>query len=213
MWNLILWGAACALIGYLLGSVSFSIVISKGLYGKDVRQFGSGNAGMTNVLRTFGKKAAALTLTGDIGKGVAAVLLAKWIFGTFAGADPVYGAYIASICAVVGHLFPLFFGFKGGKGVSVAAGAIIATEPMVVLALLAVFLIVFAVSRIVSLASVCCAVLYPVFTCLYSLWQGRSVWYTTLCALVMGLLVLWMHRANIQRLRAGTEYRFGEKKK
>ena len=120
MLQTVLCGAACAAAAYLLGSLSFSIIVTRLLYHKDIRTFGSGNAGMTNVLRTFGKGAAALTIVGDIGKGILAVLLAKWAFGAFTAADPIYGAYIAAFCAVLGHVYPVYFGFKGGKAVSVA---------------------------------------------------------------------------------------------
>lgn len=129
MLQTVLCGAACAAAAYLLGSLSFSIIVTRLLYHKDIRTFGSGNAGMTNVLRTFGKGAAALTIVGDIGKGILAVLLAKWAFGAFTAADPIYGAYIAAFCAVLGHVYPVYFGFKGGKAVSVATGTIIAIKP------------------------------------------------------------------------------------
>ena len=154
MLQTVLCGAACAAAAYLLGSLSFSIIVTRLLYHKDIRTFGSGNAGMTNVLRTFGKGAAALTIVGDIGKGILAVLLAKWAFGAFTAADPIYGAYIAAFCAVLGHVYPVYFGFKGGKAVS-----------------------------------------------------------TTCCAAVIGGLVIWLHRSNIQRIKNGTEYKFGRKKK
>lgn len=113
----------CAVIPYLLGSLSFSIIVSRLLFRKDVRNYGSHNAGMTNVLRTFGKGAAALTLAGDIGKGVAAVLLAKWFFSAHLN-DAIYyrgaiiGVYLAAFFAVIGHVYPLYFGFKGGKAVA-----------------------------------------------------------------------------------------------
>ena len=122
-------------IPYLLGSLSFSIIVSRLLFRKDVRNYGSHNAGMTNVLRTFGKGAAALTLAGDIGKGVAAVLLAKWFFSAHLN-DAIYyrgaiiGVYLAAFFAVIGHVYPLYFGFKGGKAVSVATGTIAALEPV-----------------------------------------------------------------------------------
>ena len=145
MKGFLLYVVFCVLIPYLLGSLSFSVIVSKTLYHQDIRNFGSGNAGMTNVLRTFGKKAAALTVVGDIGKGVVAVLLAKWFFGSqlvseqsyFLGA--IFGIYLAAFFAVLGHVYPLYFGFKGGKAVSVATGTIVAISPVMVLPLLVVF--------------------------------------------------------------------------
>ena len=213
MLQTVLCGAACAAAAYLLGSLSFSIIVTRLLYHKDIRTFGSGNAGMTNVLRTFGKGAAAL-IVGDIGKGILAVLLAKWAFGAFTAADPIYGAYIAAFCAVLGHVYPVYFGFKGGKAVSVATGTIIAIKPVLILPLLAVFFIVFLCSKMVSLASICCAAAYPAVTFLYFHFvAGRDVVLTTCCAAVIGGLVIWLHRSNIQRIKNGTEYKFGRKKK
>ena len=206
--------AAAAAAAYLLGRIDFGVVVSRLVYREDVRSKGSGNAGATNMLRTYGKAAAALTLAGDLGKGVLSVALGRLLFGlcTVSPEWAVYGGYVAAIFAVCGHLWPVWFGFKGGKGVAVAAGAILATEPVVLLALAVVFFALAFATRIVSLSSVTVAALYPVFTALWSWYTGRSVWFTTLCALVMGLLVIWMHRANIQRLKNGTEYKFGQKK-
>lgn len=202
-------------VGYLLGSINFGVIVSKGIYHEDVRTKGSGNAGTTNILRTYGKKAAALTLAGDMGKGVAAVLLCRyatiWLTGGVE-VNGIYAGYLAAIGAVCGHLWPVWFGFKGGKGIAVAAGAILASEPVVLLALLVVFFAIALTSRIVSLASVTVAVLYPVLTVLWSWYTGRSLVFTGVCALLMAALVIWMHRANIKRLINGTEYKFGEKK-
>lgn len=202
-------------IGYLLGSLEFGIIVSKFLYGDDVRNHGSGNAGMTNVLRTFGKKAAALVLVGDMGKGILSVILIRTLAQSFC-----YTAYpngvdlgaVAAFFAVIGHLFPLFFGFKGGKGVAVASGTILVTNPMVFLGILLVFLIVVGFTRIVSLASILGAVCYPIFTLIYCLVFQQNPLVNTLFAACMAGLVIFMHRANIQRLRQGTEYRFGQKK-
>lgn len=206
--------AGCA---YLLGSLNFAIIVSRLFFGKDIRKFGSGNAGMTNVLRTFGKPAAAAVLAGDVLKGTCAVLLGKLFFTMLAPqAGILFGAYLAAAGAILGHLFPLYFGFKGGKGVSVATGAIIAIEPMIVAGLLVVFLAVILVTRIVSLASITVAALYPVFTFLYFSFFDKEYghpWLNTLFAAILGGLVIYMHRANIQRLRNGTEYKFGQKKK
>lgn len=205
-------GIASAACGYLLGSLSFAILVTKWLYHKDIRTFGSGNAGMTNVLRTFGKGAAALTIVGDIGKGIVAVLLAKAIFAAFTTVNPIYGAYLAAFFAVIGHIYPLYFQFKGGKAVSVATGTIVAIQPILVLPLLVLFLLVFVCSKMVSLSSICAAIAYPIVTFLYFNNQGHDVLLTTCCATVIGGLVLWMHRSNIKRIIAGTEYKFGQKK-
>lgn len=199
---------------YLLGSLDFGIIVSKYLYHDDVRGHGSGNAGTTNILRTFGKKAAALALAGDMGKGVLATLLGRALLGALAGPQyGLYGAYAAAIAAVCGHLWPVWFGFKGGKGVATAAGAILATQPIVVAALAVVFFALAFTTRIVSLSSIAVAVLYPVFTALWCWHIQYDVWFPTVCAAGMGALVIWMHRGNIKRLLNGTEYKFGEKKK
>lgn len=207
-----------AMEGYLLGSIIFGIMISKLFFHDDVRLHGSGAAGMTNMLRNYGKAAGAATAVGDVGKGVLAVFIGQWIFAALlAGSnlDPICGAYLAAIFAVIGHLKPVFFGFKGGKGVLVGAGAALAIEPIVCLGLLVVFLIEFAITRIVSLGSIIVAGLYPVATLCYFAWQGASAQtmaFVGICSAIMGGMVIYMHRSNIERLRNGTEYRFGEKK-
>ena len=214
--------AAClltALSGYLLGSILFGVLISKVLYNDDVRSHGSGNAGMTNVLRTYGKLAAVLTTLGDVGKSVAAVRLGRLLFTALLGGqtalDPVCGAYLAAIFCMIGHSRPLFFGFKGGKGVLVGAGAALATEPLVCAVLLGIFLVEFAITRIVSLGSIIIAALYPVATLIHLLAHGAdaaTVAFSTVCCAIMAAMVIWLHRSNIERLKNGTEYRFGEKK-
>ena len=214
--------AAClltALSGYLLGSILFGVLISKVLYNDDVRSHGSGNAGMTNVLRTYGKLAAVLTTLGDVGKSVAAVRLGRLLFTALLGGqtalDPVCGAYLAAIFCMIGHSRPLFFGFKGGKGVLVGAGAALATEPLVCAVLLGIFLVEFAITRIVYLGSIIIAALYPVATLIHLLAHGAdaaTVAFSTVCCAIMAAMVIWLHRSNIERLKNGTEYRFGEKK-
>ena len=213
--------AACILVAaeaYLLGSIVFGILISKHFCHDDVRTHGSGSAGMTNMLRNYGKAAGAATAVGDVAKGAVAVLLGRLIFAWLlagTGIEPVCGAYLAGIFAVIGHTLPVYFGFKGGKGVLVGAGAILATSPVVVLALLIIFLIEFAITRIVSLGSIIVAGLYPILAIVYWAWQGAnlpSLVFIGVCAAVMGGMVIYMHRSNIQRLKDGTEYRFTKKK-
>lgn len=215
--------AAAIVIGYLLGSLMFGIIISRGLFKDDVRRHGSGNAGTTNILRTYGKKYAVMALAGDMGKGVLAVFLARWIaclicglplsMASAFGPEGFNVGAAAAFAALLGHMKPLYFGFRGGKGVAVAAGTILAAAPRVFLGLLAVFVIVVAVTRIVSLASIICAVCYPIFTAADCLLAGSShIVFNTACALIMSVIVIWLHRSNIQRLKNGTEYRFGSRK-
>ena len=174
---------------------------------------------MTNVLRTYGKLAAVLTTLGDVGTSVAAVRLGRLLFTALLGGqtalDPVCGAYLAAIFCMIGHSRPLFFGFKGGKGVLVGAGAALATEPLVCAVLLGIFLVEFAITRIVSLGSIIIAALYPVATLIHLLAHGAdaaTVAFSTVCCAIMAAMVIWLHRSNIERLKNGTEYRFGEKK-
>ena len=196
---------AAAAQAYLLGSVDTGILVSKYLYHDDVRNHGSGAAGMTNMLRTFGKKAAALTAAGDVLKGVAAVCIGRWLFG-----------FLPAILAVVGHTKPIYFGFKGGKGVLVAGGAILAIQPILLPVLTVVFLLCLVPTGMVSLGSIAMAASYPVLTLIYGLLKGFAADDLIVCvvgAAIMGGMVIWMHRANIQRIREGKEYRFGSKHK
>ena len=210
---------AVAAEAYLLGSVDTGILISKYLYHDDVRSHGSGAAGMTNMLRTFGKKAAAMTAAGDVLKGVAAVCIGRWLFGFLpdnAAVSPYLGVYMTAILAVVGHSKPIYFGFKGGKGVLVAGGAILAIQPILLPFLAAIFLLCLVPTGMVSLGSITMAASYPVLTLIYGLIRGLPAGDLIVCvagAAVMAVMVIWMHRANIQRIREGKEYRFGHKHK
>lgn len=215
--------AACvltALAGYLLGSILFGVLVSKSMFNDDVRTHGSGSAGMTNVLRNYGKLAAAITVLGDVGKSVAAANLGRILFASLIGTDavlaPVCGAYLAAIFCMIGHSRPVFFGFKGGKCVLVGAGAALSISPLICLVLLGVFFVQFAFSRIVSLGSIMVAALFPVVTFIYWLLLGANLptlLFSTLCCVIMATMVIWLHRSNIERLKNGTEYRFGSKKK
>ena len=219
MMQTILIAVLTAAQAYLLGSVDTGILISKFVYHDDVRNHGSGAAGMTNMLRTFGKKAAAMTATGDVLKGVLAVCIGRWLFHMLpadAGVSPYLGVYLAAIFAVLGHLYPLYFGFKGGKGVLVAAGAILAIQPVLLPFLAIIFLVCLIPTGMVSLGSIAMAASYPVLTLIYGLLKGFAADDLIVCvvgAAIMGGMVIWMHRANIQRIREGKEYRFGSRHK
>ena len=190
---------------YLLGSVDTGILISKFVYHDDVRNHGSGAAGMTNMLRTFGKKAAALTAAGDVLKGVAAVCIGRWLFHFLpadAGLSAWLGVYLAAILAVVGHL----------KGVLVAGGAILAIQPVLLPFLALIFLACLLPTGMVSLGSVTMAAAYPLLTLGYCLLRGYAVQDLLIClvgSVIMAAMVIYMHRSNIQRIREGKEYRFG----
>ena len=200
-------GASLVLGAYLLGSVSFSYLVVKIKEGRDVRSVGSGNAGATNVLRASGKGAAILALLLDVFKGVAAVVGAR----AFEAPVPVVGG--AAFAVVLGHVFPVFLGFRGGKGVATSAGALGALEPVAMLATLAVFVVVVVWKRYVSLGSVVAALSFPllVWTGHRFGWGGREdLWIVAASGAIAGLIV-FKHRSNLDRLRRGVEHRLGEK--
>lgn len=206
--------AICVLLSiaipYLLGSLNFGIIFSKLFYHEDIRTHGSGNAGSTNMLRTYGKGMAALTLVCDMLKGALAVLVGAFLLNPAAGA-PVDGIAIASLFAILGHMFPCFYRFKGGKGVATLAMVILITRPLIFLILLFVFIVIVAGTRFISLGSIVSALLFPVF--LHSLDTNYLIGWFHLIAVLIALLVLFMHRTNIKRLMAGKESKISFKKK
>jgi len=188
------------LAAYLLGSVSFAIVVSRVLALPDPRSYGSKNPGATNVLRSGSKAAAVLTLLGDAGKG----WLAVWLAAQFVGAPPAAGlaAPLAGLAAFVGHLFPVFHRFKGGKGVATAAGVLLGIDPWLGLATIATWAVFALFFRISSLAALAATLFAP----FYAWWLfGLRPLLAVIAALA--LLLVWRHRANIARLIAGTEPR------
>lgn len=204
---------ACV-IGYLLGSLNFALIVSFVGYHKDIRQFGSGNAGMTNMLRTFGKAPAIITLIGDFLKGIIAILIGRLLI-TFLGGAPdfLFGDELVGVCAFLGHVFPLYYGFKGGKGILVSGGIILMIDPIIFLIIFLVFLLFFACTRIISLGSIMAAVAYPISTFLKAIITGAALYnilIPTITACCIAALVLYMHRANWKRLLAGEEPRVGK---
>lgn len=153
-----------AVIAYLIGSISFSVIISKKMAGFDVREKGSGNAGSTNVLRTVGKKAAVITLICDVLKGVIAILIAMIIGNIFKNVDKELIVQIAGIAVVLGHTFPIFFGFKGGKGVATSLGVLLMSNWQIGLICLVFALVLMVLTKMVSVGSCGAAVLFPVLT-------------------------------------------------
>jgi glycerol-3-phosphate acyltransferase PlsY len=187
---------------YLLGSISFAIVIAR-LYGlPDPRSHGSGNPGATNMLRTGRKSAAALTLIGDAVKGLVAVLLATWAAKAYG--LPAHVPYLAALAAFLGHLYPVFFGFKGGKGVATALGVLLALDWRLGGLAVLTWLVVFALTRISSLSALTAAVLAPVYA-YYLLDHGPQSGLLAGILAVLSLLVLIRHQSNIRKLLSGQE--------
>ena len=202
-----------AIIAYLIGSINFSVIISKKVAGFDVREKGSGNAGSTNMLRSVGKGAAVLTLLCDILKGVVAILIAIGIGNLVKDADKGLLVQIAGILVVVGHTFPIFFGFKGGKGVATSLGVLLITNWQIGLICLVFALILMALTRFVSLGSIGAAVLFPVLVLFihtnFTISEGSSYF---VYSVILAAIVIFNHRANVQRILNGTENKLSFKK-
>ena len=202
-----------AIIAYLIGSVNFSVILSKKMAGFDVREKGSGNAGTTNMLRSVGKKAAALTLICDVLKGVVAILIAMFIGWAFKVENQSLLVQIAGIAVVLGHTFPIFFGFKGGKGVATSLGILIMSNWQIGLICLVFGVLLIALTRMVSLGSCAAAVLFPVLTLFitdnYIVEQGSGY---LIYSIILAVIVLFNHRSNIKRIMSGTENRISFKK-
>ena len=246
---------AVAVISYLIGSINFSIILSKIISGKDIRESGSGNAGATNMLRTHGKEMGVLTLLLDVAKGVVCVLISVLLikcinssegynsWGISSDLDIFRQAfasvalpYIAGVCVILGHNFPLYFGFKGGKGVATSLGVVLMLDWRVGLIVMVIALAVMAVTRYVSLGSIiggaayiiieigngiyCSANDYPLFYApiinSFAIHINTyAVWVTCIrmaCAIIIGGLLILRHHANIKRLLNGTENKLGMKK-
>ena len=212
-----------ALIGsYLVGSINAAVIISKFIAHDDVRDHGSGNAGMTNVMRTMGILPGLLTLLIDSAKGVLCCLLARllvfpYVFGTlgFEFLRPEYAVYYCGILCLIGHIYPLFFGFRGGKGVTTTLGVLCVCQYQTALLALGVFLIVFLITRIISLGSIVASITLPVLNAIFaSRIDGAPNAVLVQCLLisVITVIIIFMHRANIVRLVHGEEKKLTVKK-
>ena len=199
-----------AIIAYLIGSINFSILISKKKAGYDIRQKGSGNAGTTNMLRNLGKKYAAITLICDVLKGVVAIGIAIIVGNILGDTNKALLVQIAGVAVVIGHTFPIFFGFKGGKGVATSLGILLMTNWQLGLICLVFALVLMALTRVVSMGSIAAAILYPVLTLFVGgghyivessgLGNGYFIY-----SVILAIIVIFNHRENIKRILSGTE--------
>ncbi len=194
------------IIAYLIGSINFSIIISRKMAGFDVREKGSGNAGTTNVLRSVGTKAAAITLICDILKGVVAILIAKLLGEIINDLDQSLLIQLAGIFVVLGHTFPIFFEFKGGKGVATSIGVILMTDWQIGLICIIFALVIIAFSKMVSMGSVGAAILFPILI-LFMEGMGYFIY-----SIILAVIVIFNHRENIKRILNGTENKISFKK-
>ena len=212
-------------LAYLVGSMNWAIILTRLFSGKDIRTIGSGNAGATNVLRSQGPVLAALTLVGDIGKGVLAAFFGGWIMSWVQlspGDSPMIteaslvlmGRYIAGVFVVLGHMYPLFHGFRGGKGVAASAGLLFVWDWRMALMCLGLFILTVALSRMVSLGSVLAASYVPVLTFVFRRWADdmpmETVLFCTVLTSIVALCVIFKHGSNMRRIADGTERRIGE---
>ena len=185
-------------IPYLLGSINTAIIVSSTMYHDDIRKHGSGNAGFTNMMRTYGKKAAAITFAGDIGKTVLAIMVGWCVYGYLS-------AFIAGFACFIGHIFPVFYQFKGGKGVLCLATLVLMMDWRIFLMLLVLFVGIVWATKYISAGSVICAMVFPIVLNRINDTPWKSI---ELIAVLIAVIVVVKHRANLKRIFDGTESKF-----
>ncbi|MBQ2388105.1 MAG: glycerol-3-phosphate 1-O-acyltransferase PlsY [Clostridia bacterium] len=203
---------------YLIGSINFALIVSKIFVKKDVRKMGSGNAGMTNVIRTVGIVPGIITFVGDFGKGLAAPLIAKFLLFPYIAENapdfianfltPEYGVYFCGFLCIIGHAYPIFFGFRGGKGVSTSIAVLFCINWIVAAFVLTTFLVLFLITKIISIGSVLGAVEFPIFNFLINYNKGLDtieLVYIVVLSVLIASLVFLKHKDNIIRLNKGEE--------
>lgn len=193
---------AVCILSYLLGSVTFATIVSKVIAGKDIRTLGNHNAGMSNMIMSVGAKPGIITFLGDFGKGVLSVLLAFMIFGF--GETKI--GVLAALCAMLGHLYPVFFGFRGGKGTAVMGGAILAIRPLLFLVIIAVFLIILFTTKYIALSTIACSIIYPVWMGFDS--ENTYKGYIIVLCICVTILSVSKHIENIYKIKNGEEIKF-----
>ncbi|MGN1411310.1 MAG: glycerol-3-phosphate 1-O-acyltransferase PlsY [Oscillospiraceae bacterium] len=226
----------CAIVSYLLGSCNSAIIFVKLLKGEDIRTKGSKNAGLTNTFRCYGAVPALCTLVGDLTKGIIAVIISRLIFNFLGtglsdlmnflgiswqpladGHNTIFVGYISGFFAILGHIFPIYYGFKGGKGVLVASSILLVIDPMTFAIVIPFFILVLAITRYVSVASISSAIVYPVITLVSQTLRDsftlQEAILHTILVIGTSIILIYMHRTNIQRLKNGTENKFHIKSK
>ena len=213
------------IVSYLIGSINFALIVSKIFVKKDVRKMGSGNAGMTNVIRTVGILPGIITFVGDFGKGLAAPLIANFLLFPYIAEyapdfianflTPEYGMYICGMFCIIGHAYPIFFGFRGGKGVSTSIAVLYCINWIVATFVLITFLVLFLITKIISIGSVLGAVEFPIFNFLINYNKGldtTELVYIVVLSIVIASLVFLKHKDNIIRLNKGEEKQLSSRK-
>lgn len=216
---LIICYAIMVILPYLLCGINSAIIVTKIKTGKDIRTMGSGNAGLTNTLRTQGKAAALFVLLGDVAKGVLSVIIVSLCFQYIGDIDVrnvangyEWTLYASGVFAILGHVFPVYYGFKGGKGVLVTVAVLLAIDWLPAVILLGIFALIVAASRYVSLGSCIAAALYPVAVLVFGIIENNpSFIANTVFSAMIGGLIIFMHRENIKRLKNHTEKKLGQK--
>lgn len=213
----ILFAVGAVIAAYLLGSISFAVIFANAFTKKDVREMGSGNAGTTNVMRNAGFLPGVLTFLCDALKGLAAVGLGYYVFeyilskGELWSAG-IYGAYVCGLFCMLGHVFPVFFQFKGGKGVATSVGIFSVCCPIAIISGVATFAALTLTTKIVSLSSICATVVVITLSLIFTT-DSALFWPQAICALLMGIIVIAKHSSNIKRLLNGTENKIGKGRK
>lgn len=210
--------AVTAIAAYLFGSLNSAILVCRIFKHDDIRKYGSKSAGLTNVLRVYGKGLALMTLLCDLFKGIIAVALARFIvtdvFNVLFFGDDLFIGYVAGICVVIGHIFPLYYGFRGGKGVLTGCTTMLAVDPVSTLLCLVVFIIIVSITKYVSLGSMIATTAYPFFTAVTQILRGYDgVWLNVIFAAMFPIIIVYKHKANIIRLKNHEENKLSFKGK
>lgn len=200
------------IMAYLIGSLNFAIIITRFIRNDDIRKHGSKNAGTTNVLRVFGKSLAIFVFIGDLFKGILAIYFGRMI-ANFVNLEYAYADFLIGFCVILGHLFPLYFGLKGGKGVLTSAGVVLCQNFWVCIALLSVFAVVFLFTKIVSLSSISAAIAYPILVIFINNILDKPIYPEILFSIIIASMIVYVHRSNIIRLSMGQEHKFFDNKK